>query len=155
MKTAYILIPTILTVGLVATIKVPNTRGNEQLIASYRADPKTTLGNVEAAIFKCVPDSAQGPVASNFVRKVITPYFIKIVGLRSQGLPKDDIIAQMQNWIIDEHPELVTDRPDEHFAVLIGVLKKIGEDDVENCILASAASAEVVGVEAEEWDLRI
>ncbi|MGE6783620.1 hypothetical protein ACQKGL_13965 [Ensifer adhaerens] len=155
MKTAYILIATILTVGLVATIKVPNTRGNERLIASYRADPKTTLGNVEAAIFECVPDSAQSPVASKYVREVITPYFIKIVDLRSQGVSNDGIIAQMEKWIIDEHPELVTDRPDEHFAVVIGVLKKIGEDDVENCILASAASSKVVAVEAEEWDLRI
>ena len=155
MKTVYVLIATIVTVGLVATVKVPNTRGNEQLIASYRADPKATLRNVEAAIFECVPDSAQSPVASKFVRKVITPYFIKIVDLRSQGVAKDGIIAQMEKWIIDEHPELVTDRPDEHFAVLMGVLKKIGEDDVENCILASAASAEIVGVRAEKWDLRI
>ena len=125
------------------------------MLASYRADPKTTLGNVEVAIFECVPDSAQSPVASKFVREVITPFFIKIVDLRTQGVSKDGISAQMQKWIINEHPKLLTDRPDEHFAELIGVLKKIGEDDVENCILASAASGVAAGVRAEEWGLRI
>jgi hypothetical protein len=138
MRVLFILATTaVVAGGLIATIKVPNVRSSERVLASYRADPQTTLKRLETAIFKCVPDSAQSAVGVTFARPFIAPFYLEIAKLRMEGTPRDRIATHLQSWIPINHPKLLTDLPDKDFRELIGYLQTIGEDDVENCILSS------------------
>jgi hypothetical protein len=124
--------------GLIATMKVPNVRGTERMLASYRADPLGTSKRLQAAIFECVPDSARSPVGIQFTKTVITPFYVKTLHLRMEGASKDTFRAQIGKWIMTNHPKLLTTLPEKDFLELLGYSKKIGEDEVENCILSSA-----------------
>ncbi|MCI9868438.1 hypothetical protein RHIZ_20950 [Rhizobium skierniewicense] len=157
MRVLFILAATVVVAGgLIATIKVPNVEDNKRILANYRDDPQTTLQRLESAIFQCVPDSAKSATGTRFTKAVIAPFYMKIVDLRMDGAPKDSFSAQIQKWIITNHPELLTSLPDKDFLELVGYLKKIGEDDVENCILSAAMSSDrSVRGGADNWQLRL
>ena len=141
--------------GLISTIKVPNVTGSKQVLTSYRADPQRTLKQLETAIFECVPDSTKSPVGVQFTGTVIAPFYVKILDLRIEGPHKDTFSAQLQKWIVANHPQLLTDLPDKDFLELVGYLDKIGDDDVENCILSSATSkSSSIATGANELNLR-
>ncbi|MBB4006438.1 hypothetical protein [Allorhizobium taibaishanense] len=142
--------------GVIATIKVPNVRGAERVLANYRADPQGTSKRLQAAISECVPDSAKSPIGMQFTKTVITPFYVKTLDLRMEGASRDTFSAQLQKWIIANHPTLLTTLPDRDFLELIGYLKKIGEDDVENCILSSAMSGDSsIETSSNKWSLRL
>ncbi|WEZ84029.1 hypothetical protein P6U16_04740 [Rhizobium sp. 32-5/1] len=142
--------------GLFTTLKVPNTRGVERILASYRADPQATLKRLETAVFQCVPESADSPVGMKLTGTVIVPFYVKALDLRMKGATRDAFGAELQKWIVAHHPKLLTDLPDKDFLELFGYLKRIGEDDVENCIL-SPARRDDGGTElrTNTWDLRL
>jgi hypothetical protein len=155
MRIFFILIATAAAVGgLVFTLKVPNIKGSERVLANYRANPLNTMKKIETAIFECIPDTAKSAVGVKFTRELIAPLYIKIVDLRLQGVPKETASAQIQKWIVTNHPKLLTELPDKDFLELSGYLKTIGNDDVENCIISSAALKDGVDIKADEWDLR-
>lgn len=146
----------LLTGGVIATIKVPNKGGSERVLSSYRANPQKTLSLLEAAIFECVPESAKSPIGVQFTKTVIAPFYVKIVDLRMEGAPKDAFGAQLQKWIISNHPKLLTDLPDKDFLTLVSLLKRVGEDDTENCILSSStAERSRAEMDANEGGLRL
>lgn len=128
-------------IGVIATIKVPNVEDSKRVLANYRADPQTTLKRLEVAIFECVPDSAKSATGIRFTTTIIAPFYVKAVELRSDGTTEDSFRAQIQKWIITNHPQLLTSLPDKDFLELISYLTKIGEDETENCILSSATSS--------------
>ena len=155
MKITYILVAAAVTAGgMIATIKVPNTKGSERILADYRSNPQLTIRRIETAIFECVPDSAKSPVGLKFTKGVIAPLYLSIVDLRLQGAQKDTVSAQVQKWIITYHPKLLTDLPDGEFLELVGLLQAMGEDKVENCILASTTSNKGADLKVEDWGLR-
>ena len=156
MRVLFILVATVVVAGgLIATIKVPNVEDTKRILANYRDDPQTTLQRLESAIFRCVPDSAKSATGTRFTKAVIAPFYVKVVDLRMEGAPKDSFSAQIQKWIITNHPELLTSLPDKDFLELVGYLKKIGEDDVEDCILSAAMSNDrSVSGGADNWELR-
>jgi hypothetical protein len=141
--------------GAVATFKVPNTAGQQRVLASYQADPKTTLLGIETAIRKCVPGVAQSRVGMSFTKSVIAPLYVQLLHLRKEGADKAAISTQMQKWIINEHPKVLTGLPDKEFLELVSYLKKMGEDDVENCILSAASEPANLGDDASRWNLRL
>lgn len=157
MRVLSIVVATVIVAGgLIATIKVPNVDDTKQILANYREDPQTTLQRLESAIFQCVPDSAKSATGTRFTKAVIAPFYVKIIDLRLEGPPNGSFSAQIQKWIISNHPELLTSLPDEDFLELVGYLKKIGEDDVENCILSAAMSSDrSVRGGAGNWELRL
>jgi hypothetical protein len=157
MRVLFILVATVMVAGgMLATIKVPNVEDSKRILANYRDDPQTTLRRLESAIFQCVPDSAKSATGTRFTQAVLAPFYVKIVELRMERAPKDSFSAQIQKWIITNHPELLTSLPDKDFLELVGYLKKIGEDDVENCILSAAMSSEG-GIKGgvDHWELRL
>ncbi|TCL74857.1 hypothetical protein [Rhizobium sp. BK251] len=141
--------------GTVATFKVPNTAGQQQVLASYQADPKATLLSIETAILECVPGIAQSRVGMSFTRSVIAPLYVHLLHLRKEGADKAAISAQMQKWIVNEHPKVLTGLPDKEFLELVSYLKKTGEDDVENCILSAVSKPANLGGDASRWNLRL
>lgn len=157
MRVLFILVATVIVAGgLIATIKVPNVEDTKRILANYRDDPQTTVQRLESAIFQCVPESAKSATGTRFTKAVIAPFYVKVVDLRMQGVPKDSFSAQIQKWIIENHPELLTSLPDRDFLELVGYLKRIGEDEVENCILSSAMSSDrIVKGGADNWELRL
>jgi hypothetical protein len=157
MRVLFILVATVMAaVGLIATIKVPNIEDSKRILANYRDDPQETLQRLESAIFQCVPNSADSAIGTRFTKAVIAPFYLKVVDLRFEGASKENVKAQMQKWITTKHPELLTSLPDQDFLELVGYLKEIAEDDVENCILSAAVSSErSVRVGADNWDLRL
>ncbi|RYG85314.1 MAG: hypothetical protein EON58_23155 [Alphaproteobacteria bacterium] len=157
MRVLFILVATVMVAGgLIATIKVPNVEDNRRILANYRDDPQTTLQRLESAIFQCVPDSAKSATGTRFTKAVIAPFYVKVVDLRMAGAARESFSAQIQKWIINNHPELLTSLPDKDFLELVGYLKKIGDDDVENCILSAAMSSDRnVRGGVDNWELRL
>jgi len=142
--------------GLIATVKVPNVKGSERVLVSYRADPQWTLKRVEAAIFTCVPNSTQTPNGVRFIETVIAPLLIRTLELRMEGASKDIFNAEFQKWIATKHPELLTSLPDKDFLELAGYLQKIGDDEVENCVLSSTMSNDrTIETGPMKWALRL
>ena len=140
MRVIFVLTATaVIAIGLFFTIKVPNTRDSERLLVSYNADPKKTLKRVEAAIFECVPGSGKSVVGAKYTGPFIAPLYIKVVSLRMEKISKDTMSARLQNWIKTNHPKMLTDVPDKDLLELLSYSEAIADDDVENCILSSAA----------------
>lgn len=157
MRVLFILVATVMAaVGLIATINVPNIEDSKRILANYRDDPQETLQRLESAIFQCVPNTAKSATGTRLTGAVIAPFYLKIVDLRIEGAPKDSFGVQVQKWITTNHPELLTSLPDEDFLELVGYLKEIAEDDVENCILSAAVSSDgSLRRSADNWDLRL
>ena len=157
MRVLFIVAATLIVAGgLIATIKVSNIGDTKRILANYRDDPQRTLQRLESAIFQCVPDSAKCATGARFTKAVIAPFYMKVVDLRMEGASKDSFIAQIQKWVIADHPELLASLPDKDFLEMVGYLKKIGEDDVENCILSAAISRDRSFTEgADRWELRL
>ncbi|WP_075292200.1 hypothetical protein [Pararhizobium arenae] len=146
----------LVTAGLFVTMKIPNVKAVERLLTSYRADPEETSKRLEAAVLECTPGIAESPIGIDFAKTIITPLYVNTLELRIKGASKSNFNLQLQEWIKTNHPELLTALPDRDFRELVGYLKKVGEDDVENCILSSAISGEsVMKTSSNKWDLRI
>ncbi|WP_105385255.1 hypothetical protein [Neorhizobium alkalisoli] len=124
--------------GLISVIKVSNVNGSERLLKSYRTDPQKTLMQIESAIFECVPGSAQSSTGSRFAGAFLAPFYVKIVALRMERVSRETIGAQVQKWIKASHQKILS-LPAKDFLELMGYLKALEEDDVENCILSSAS----------------
>ncbi len=155
MRVFFILIATAAAAvgGLAFTLKVPNIKDSERVLANYRAAPLDTMRKIETAMFACIPDMAKSAVGVKFTRDLLAPLYIKTVDLRLQGVPKETANAQIKRWIVTNHPKMLTDLPDKDFLELSGYIKTIGNDDVENCIISSATLKGRVDIKAHEWDL--
>lgn len=123
--------------GLMSTIKVSNINGSDRLLESYRTHPQSTLTRIESAIFECVPGSARSTIGLRFARAFMAPFYVKIVALRMEGVSRETISAQIQDWIKTSHQQILS-LPAHDFLELMGYIKQIEEDAVENCILSSA-----------------
>ncbi len=141
--------------GAVATIKVPNVRSQERVLARYRANPDATLISMRAAILKCVPGIAQSRVGTHSVGTVILPLYVKILHMRQDGADRTTISTQVRKWIANDYTKLLANIPDKDFLELVSYIKAMGEDDIENCILDAASETGNLNETTKGWGLRV
>lgn len=141
--------------GAVATIKTPNVRAQERVLARYKVNPDTTRASMRTAILKCVPGIAQSRVGPRFTGSVIVPLYVKLLHMRQSGTDRQAISAQMRKSIIKDHLKLLDGLPDKDFLEMVGYVKKMGEDDIENCILDTVSEGAPLNENTKQWGLRI
>lgn len=140
--------------GTLSMIKVPNIRGQERVLARYKVDQEGTLISLRAAILTCVPGIAQSRMGAQFTRTFIAPIYLKILFMRQDGADPKTISAQVKKWIVADHQTLLTSVPDRELIELAGYASKLGEDDVENCVLDAAAERDNLNENAKGWNIR-
>lgn len=122
--------------GLVATIQVPNSKGVTRVLETYQADPAATMKILENGILECAPEIAESPVGLRYVKTLLTPYYIKSVEMRAEGKSREAVVSGLLDWVKTNRPEVLDLQRDE-LGQIAYYLKKIGNDDVENCVISS------------------
>lgn len=141
--------------GLMATIEVPNIGDAQDLLAQYRDNREATLDSLEAAIFQCIPETAESANGRYFATAVIAPFYLHAAKLRFDGVGEEQFRSEIQMWFKTHNPQLLSKLPDSDFLELVGYLEVAGKDDVENCMLAFAIANGERRARMNNWALRL